>query len=273
MHPLISIIIPVFNGEKWLEEAILSCFKSTYNNIDVIIVNDGSTDSSLNIAEKLKNEVYGKIRIYSQKNRGACSARNKGLHEANGEYVLFLDADDVLYPGSIEKLIHIIGKNNDFVYGDALIINEKSESIGKRVQKPTSTDAIASIIRCCPFSPTVLYRRSSILLHKWNEVLPCCQEFDFTSRLVIGGANSFYEPTPVALVREHQSPQRISINNARNNFDVTLAECFDRFECLLIEKCELNEERRAVIHSGFLMVGTRIYLGGNKRIGKIYFLK
>ena len=97
--PLVSIIIPVFNAENFIVETILSAIDQTWENKEIIIVDDGSTDGSFALASKFQNEY---IKILRQQNQGASAARNYGLREAKGEYIQFLDADDLLNPGKIK---------------------------------------------------------------------------------------------------------------------------------------------------------------------------
>jgi glycosyltransferase involved in cell wall biosynthesis len=91
--PLVSIIIPVYNAEKYLSQAIESALQQSWDNKEIIIVNDGSTDGSLKIANSYKN---AQIKVLSTPNLGASAARNSGLKHARGEYIQFLDADDLL---------------------------------------------------------------------------------------------------------------------------------------------------------------------------------
>jgi glycosyltransferase involved in cell wall biosynthesis len=100
--PLVSIIIPVFNAEQYIADTINSALSQTWSNIEIIIVDDGSTDQSLNIARKFND---GRISVITQKNKGASAARNAGLKEAKGEYIQFLDADDLLSPDKIEAQV------------------------------------------------------------------------------------------------------------------------------------------------------------------------
>ena len=97
-EPLVSIIIPVYNAEKYLAYTIQSAIAQTWPNKEIIVVDDGSTDNSLAIAKTFEGQ---SVKIFNQKNKGASSARNKGLQEAKGEYIQFLDADDLL---SINKI-------------------------------------------------------------------------------------------------------------------------------------------------------------------------
>ncbi len=110
-EPLVSIIIPVYNAEEYLEESLGSVLNQSYKNIEVICVNDGSTDDSLEILKKFKQDDF-RIIIVSQDNQGAGAARNHGLKTAKGEYVLFFDADDILREQAIQKLIKIATKKN-----------------------------------------------------------------------------------------------------------------------------------------------------------------
>jgi glycosyltransferase involved in cell wall biosynthesis len=101
MAPLISCIVPVFNGEKYLSEALESILKQTYGPIEIIVVDDGSTDGTGAVAAR-----YGKrIRYLKQPNAGEAAARNRGLSMAQGEFVALLDADDLWHPEKIARQI------------------------------------------------------------------------------------------------------------------------------------------------------------------------
>ena len=100
--PLISIIVPAYNVEKYIKTCLDSIIIQTYSNFEVIVINDGSTDQT----EKILNEYESnpKIRIFSQKNGGLSAARNQGLNLANGELVCFIDSDDSVKSDYLEKL-------------------------------------------------------------------------------------------------------------------------------------------------------------------------
>ena len=90
----VSIIVPFYNAEKFLDKCINSVLKQTYDNYELILVNDGSTDGSQKICEKYCNTSENKIRYIYQNNAGVSSARNKGIDSAKGEFITFVDADD-----------------------------------------------------------------------------------------------------------------------------------------------------------------------------------
>ena len=91
MHPLISVVVPVYNVEKYVKECIESILEQSFKNFELIIVNDGSTDNSLNRVLEFKDD---RIVLINQKNMGLSGARNTGIHHAKGKYITFIDSDD-----------------------------------------------------------------------------------------------------------------------------------------------------------------------------------
>lgn len=126
--PLISIIIPAYNAGKWLIFCLNSIFNQTYLNWEAIIIDDGSQDDTLKIANKLAAD-NERVRVLHTKNGGVCRARNMGLEAAAGEFITFLDADDMLLPDALERL-----------YG-AIIIDDADIAIGWKTNiKEDGTD-------------------------------------------------------------------------------------------------------------------------------------
>lgn len=116
----VSIIIPVYNVEKYLARCLDSCINQTFSDIEMVCVNDGSTDSSLNILEQYA-KLDSRIKIIQQENGGLSSARNTGVENAKGEYILFLDSDDFISNIAIELLVANIERNgSDVVLFDYL---------------------------------------------------------------------------------------------------------------------------------------------------------
>lgn len=106
-NKLVSIIIPVYNRGKMISEAIKSSLNQTYNNIEIIVVNDGSTDNTLEVVETLQ-ETNTKIKIINQENKGVSQARITGLNNASGEYVMFLDSDDLISKNYVSSLVQAL---------------------------------------------------------------------------------------------------------------------------------------------------------------------
>lgn len=105
--PKVSVIIPFFNEKSWLEEAIESVLNQTYQNIEVIVVNDGSKEDISDLELK-----YKKVMFLTQSNMGAAGARNNGIRHANGDYIAFLDSDDIWLPEKTEKQIRLMLDTN-----------------------------------------------------------------------------------------------------------------------------------------------------------------
>jgi glycosyltransferase involved in cell wall biosynthesis len=106
-NPLVSVIIPVFNGGNLLVEALESVFAQSYSNIEVIVVDDGSTDNSVNIISRYKSS----LRFIRQENGGSAKARNTGILSSSGDYISFLDQDDLLFPKKIEIQLEIAARH------------------------------------------------------------------------------------------------------------------------------------------------------------------
>jgi len=123
---LVSVIIPVYKVEKYLERSINSCITQTLQDIEIIVVNDGSPDNSGTIINKKATEDKRIIAIHKE-NGGVTSARNAGLSVAKGKYIFFLDGDDYIEDNAIEKLVNIAEQNNaDYVIGNFIIEYENS---------------------------------------------------------------------------------------------------------------------------------------------------
>ena len=117
-YVLISVIIPVYNVEQYLRQCVDSVLAQTYQNIEIILVDDGSTDSSGDICNQYKN-TDKRINIVHQKNAGLSEARNKGFDISNGKFITFIDSDDWIAPNFIECLVCEINKANaDFAFCD-----------------------------------------------------------------------------------------------------------------------------------------------------------
>ena len=108
----ISVIIPVYNVEKYIEQCIRSIINQTYTNYEVIVVDDGSTDGSIPIVEKCISTAKVPCRIISKNNGGVSSARNEGIKNAEGEYVIAIDSDDIILPDTLEIMANIAMTSN-----------------------------------------------------------------------------------------------------------------------------------------------------------------
>lgn len=126
----LSIIIPIYNSEKYLESCILSILNQTLSNYEIILINDGSIDNSQKICEKYSKQ-YDYIRLINTKNNGAASARNLGMSISDGEYMAFVDSDDIIEDNMYEKMYEL-GKKYE---ADIVICGYKETNINKEIIK------------------------------------------------------------------------------------------------------------------------------------------
>lgn len=132
---MISIIVPVYNAEKYLNRCISSLLNQTYHNLEIILVNDGSTDNSKKICENAAKK-DSRVKVINSVNEGVSLARNKGLKRASGDYVSFVDSDDYVEPGYIEKMLLTLKKKKvDIVYCSAIVENINGVFIQREYEK------------------------------------------------------------------------------------------------------------------------------------------
>ena len=110
---LISVIIPFYNQEDHFEECLNSITHQTYSNLEIIIINDGSDKKYDEILTKLQKNHLDKIKIFKQENKGVSAARNLGIKKSRGEYIAFIDSDDIWLPNKLEHQINIIKKKKN----------------------------------------------------------------------------------------------------------------------------------------------------------------
>lgn len=123
----ISVIIPVYNTETYVEEAVRSIMNQTLRDIEIIIINDGSTDNSLSIIEKLARE-DSRIHYFSQANQGQSVARNIGIEKASGKYLYFMDSDDFLHEDALEQCyLKSEELKTDFILFNAQVLNKENK--------------------------------------------------------------------------------------------------------------------------------------------------
>lgn len=125
---LISVVIPTYNRGFIIENSIRSVLNQTYKNIEVIIVDDGSTDNTEEVIKSINDK---KIRYFKLKvNRGACYARNYGVSKAKGKYIAFQDSDDIFLPGKLEKqYVNLIKNNSDLDFCRIRIVNKNISTV------------------------------------------------------------------------------------------------------------------------------------------------
>ncbi|RZL39489.1 MAG: glycosyltransferase family 2 protein [Pedobacter sp.] len=192
MDPLVSIIIPLFNAEKFVTQAIESVLKQTYVHWELIIVNDGSTDESFQIACSYESE---KVKIFSKKNGGAAAARNYGYKQAKGEFIKFFDADDLINPEMIESQVKIALNNPDCIisgkWGRFYVNDLKTFQLNpeKCWQDSNPVDWIySSWEKAQSMTQPAIFLLPKGLIERaglWNEQLSLVDDFEFFTRIIL----------------------------------------------------------------------------------------
>lgn len=163
MDELVSIVIPVHNAEKYINETINSVINQTYQNWELILVDDCSTDKSIDKIKDIikKNKKIKLIKL--KKNSGAAIARNTGIDEAKGKYICFLDADDIWDKEKIEKQIKFITKNNyAFIFTGYEFMSEDGIPNGKKVFVPLKIKYSEALKNTTIFTSTVMFNMQKL---------------------------------------------------------------------------------------------------------------
>lgn len=222
-NPLVSIIIPNFNNQSYVGQAIKSALHQTYENIEVIVVDDGSTDDSWSIIES-----FSLIKSIRQTNQGACVARNSGLRVANGEFIKFLDSDDFLVENCIamqvRQALDFCDTDKIIPYGDSYTFFENSKRKPRKLGRLISTHSsdwfdliFGNILTSRP-----LYCRESLrLIGGFDEQLMSKQEWCLNLKLYRHGYRFSYFPGETYWQRVHSSEYRISNRVRRLTTEMT----------------------------------------------------
>lgn len=167
---MISVVIPLYNKEKSIEQSLKSVLSQSYDDFEVVVVDDGSTDDSVAVVEAINDP---RIRFVKQENGGPSKARNTGVKNAKGEWVLFLDADDELLPDALRYFAHIIKTHPDvdMFLGEVLINNGNTEHLGVEyknglVKNPFKDHVFGRLYQC---SGTTVYRKSIVEKYPFDE--------------------------------------------------------------------------------------------------------
>lgn len=142
---IVSIIVPVYNVEKYIGKCMESLINQTYKNIEILIINDGSPDNSIDVVKTFKDE---RIKIINQKNKGVSAARNNGLKHAHGKYIIFVDSDDYLSNDFVEYMLSLVKKNNsDFAFSTNNYKNNKETQVSIiKEETISSNNAVADLL-------------------------------------------------------------------------------------------------------------------------------
>ena len=226
-NPLVSIIIPVYGGEKYLRGAIDSALDQTYKNIEIIIVNDGSTDSSEEIVNSYNDK---RIRYFKKENGGVSTALNLGIKNAKGEYISWLSHDDVYFSDKIEKQIEALSKLNKdkrdktILYSNWVLIDKDSKKfdefrIEKRYDAMKLNYPLYPILNCIINGCTLLIPKKCFYeVGLFDPKLRATQDYDLWFRM-FPKYNLLFQPNFFVKFRYHESQGSNTIVGVRSETD------------------------------------------------------
>jgi glycosyltransferase involved in cell wall biosynthesis len=247
MKPFVSILIPCYNAERWIAQTIESALAQTWIEKEILVMDDGSTDGSLEIVKRFGD----RIRWETGPNRGGNAARNRLLALARGDWVQYLDADDYLVPEKISKQVSSLHEcpETDILFSP-FILEHWSEK-GVRIETtivPEPHDIWVLLARWfLPGTGSGIWRKQALIdVGGWNERQPCCQEHELYLRLLMAARRFTYCPHAGYVYRQW-SEQTVCKRNKRETHRQRL-EIEQRVEEFLHKHDELTPCRKWAIN-------------------------
>ena len=210
--PLVSVVIPIYNYGVQFEKTLCSVFDSTYKNLEIIIVDDGSDDEYVKL--KLESlEGHPNIKIIKQINSGPSSARNNGINNSNGEFILPLDADDMIYPDYIQSCVNILKNNKNIspVYCDTHHIGQTQ---GVEQRPEWSMDRLIQgpfIVNCSMF-----HKKAFDDCEGYDDSLKGWEDYDLWIRMGQKGYIGKRIPKPLFIYYHHENDGTVSTEANKN---------------------------------------------------------
>ncbi|MFT4599939.1 MAG: teichuronic acid biosynthesis glycosyltransferase TuaG [Arenicella sp.] len=210
MRPLVSIIVPIYNGASFIKETVQSCLDQTYENWELIIIDDGSTDNS---AEIIKGFLSDKVRYFRKENGGQASARNLGIEKSKGDWIAFLDADDIWVAEKLQKQIFVIENDSelDLIFCHAYVFqekkNQKQEYPSWKTDKLKGPNFVKELFcRSGIINSSVLLKKESLSDLQFDEGTDIIgtEDWDLWLRLALANKTFYGLEDKLVYYREHE---------------------------------------------------------------------
>ena len=199
----VAVVIPCHNVERHIEGALRSVFEQTHQDLDVQVIDDGSTDGTCARLAALENTFPGRFRWRTGPRAGACAARNKGLALTTGEYVQFLDADDALMPGKIAGQVALVEATN----GPALVVggyrNIRVGGVTEDIVPDPESPWMGLIRTRLGTTSSGLWQRETLVrVRGWDEALRSSQDYDLSFRIMREGGRVVLDPRILSIIHK-----------------------------------------------------------------------
>jgi len=181
----VSVIIPTFNREKTIERAVLSVLNQTYENLECLVIDDGSSDRTRDILHSIDDS---RLKIYFlEKNSGVSAARNFGVRQSRGDWVALLDSDDEWLPNKLEIQLSYSKKNPEIplIHGEEIWIRKGKRVNAKKIHKKSGGKIFSRCLHLCLISPSATLMKKSLYeeMKGFNEEYPVCEDYELWLRI------------------------------------------------------------------------------------------
>jgi glycosyltransferase involved in cell wall biosynthesis len=235
---LVSVVVPTYNRAHLIERTLESIFRQSYSNLEVIVVDDGSTDASESVIAACAETSTFPFRYYKKENGGCASARNAGVSLAAGGAIAFLDSDDEWLPEAIKDLVTTLEESKaDFVYSQTFVSDGQQILVHPAAAGHPERFAVEHFMTTRAYPCSILYRRHVFDLYRNDESLRYNEDSDFLQKVAIS-FKAAYLDAPTAVVHHHsgsKSSNRVEINRALLKSARNILTAFPAFRATLAE--------------------------------------
>lgn len=252
--PLVSVVIPCYNGARFLAQTLETVFCQTLQDLEIIAIDDGSTDDTAGVIRSFGS----RVRAEFCPNRGASAARNRGTELARGEFIQYLDADDLLRPDALEKRVNaLLSSGADVAYSDWQRLEEQENGsfelgsvVARQIENIHAEPEIALFTNFWAPPAALLYRRRVVeAIGAWNESLPIIQDARFLLDAALVGGQFVYVPGVGADYRVHRSNSLSRRNPVGFVHDVFRNAC--QVEAIWKNNGGITTQRRAALEQAY----------------------
>jgi glycosyltransferase involved in cell wall biosynthesis len=271
--PKLSVIIASYNHQDYIAETLRSLEQQTFQDFEIIIIDDGSSDKTVDVAKNAQS----RAQIHTQENQGVVAARNRGIDLAKGRYICFVDSDDVVLPERFAKQVALLDSNNELgmVYADALIIDSKGEQIGKfsDVYPVVPGDAAQRLAMHYCFTPMITVMVRADVLRKTGPFEKPGPISDYMKWIEVAHISKVhYDPEPLGCWRRHQTSTSKQANKVKSyaKTRAALKRILRKYPSL---ESEIGEKIVKRYSRSYFLTAFWLAADGNVRRAKKYYCK
>ncbi|MGB3638416.1 MAG: glycosyltransferase family 2 protein [Rivularia sp. (in: cyanobacteria)] len=276
LSPQVTVVIPTYNRAHLVKDAVESVLNQTYQNFELIVIDDGSTDNTREVLAFYKD----KLTYIYQENQGRSAARNHGIKLAQGEYIAFLDSDDVWFPDKLERQVPVLESappNVVLVHGYKCIVDQNLQPVPGWELKLRKLYTLAEkgeetyenyLHSSCNFTSSILVRKTAIIeIGCYDILIPSLQDLDLYLRLLLKGYNfAFISEPPLMKYRWHEN------NTAPRSSNYGYVQVYEKHltECLKLGDSIRIAKAKKLIYQGLAKAHYRL---GNYHQSRDYWQK